>query len=624
VSDDRDISAHPAATPAELAPGRRWIAVIGIDRYGDRQWRSLRNAVEDARGTSEAFRSVGFELVAPPLFDERATGAAIHALVTDGLRALSRDDSLVVFFAGHGSTQSHDIGASPVTTGYLIPADGEHDRLGSWIEADMWLRRIAKLPPRHILVILDACFSGSALQSVRWGRNDGRLPALPFATSNAKLSRIVITSSMEDEAALDNGPVPGHSLFTGCLLEALSGGVPGASHGGRRVATGTDLGVYVRHRVQTYPGAPGWQQTPDFGTFDFDQRGEMLIPLPDDGEPPRLAAGSRELLAARATSGIHPVATIAVPVATSTATVQAALAGLSEAPVAPSTATVQADPAALAGPPEAAVAPSAAAVGSAPAAALAARPMVTVASSTGAVGSAPAAPADVGQRARRRRTLLAAIAAVSLAALGVAAYTSLRGSPRSTPPVAAIDLIADRAGKPDASVAAAVPAPVSHAAIETAIDAGAGMQPTAAIDAGVVMPPAHVAPGPAAQRSTPMTPARSRVGAIAPPPLPVSSPDAMTTASGKLRQRVTVIPSDQKLAPGVCGAYVTSRPRDADILRDGELVGRTPTRLELPCDLTVSLTLRKAGYKDAPRKVTGLSTPGTIEFHLSKLTATND
>jgi hypothetical protein len=42
------------------------------------------------------------------------------------------------------------------------------------------------------------------------------------------------------------------------------------------VTTGSELGLYVQRRVETYPGS---RQTPDFGTFAFDDRGEMVIPL---------------------------------------------------------------------------------------------------------------------------------------------------------------------------------------------------------------------------------------------------------------------------------------------------------------------------------------------------------
>ena len=279
LRESRDVVAVPTRAVAPAA-GRLVIATIGIDRY--RHWPALTNAVGDATGAAALFRRLGFEEVVPPLLDDRATGDAIEALVADELTSLGASDSLIVFYAGHGGTRTQQVGGRAVRTGYLIPVNGSDDaRVTSWIELDPWLRRIAKLPPRHILVILDACFSGIALSSaVKWGRGSGALIDLPFAVANTRPSRLVITSALDDERAMDSGPMPGHSLFTGCLMEALAGGLPPVGmHDGRPMTIGSEIGRYVRNRVQTYPGRPGWQQTPDLGTFDYDERGEMLIPV---------------------------------------------------------------------------------------------------------------------------------------------------------------------------------------------------------------------------------------------------------------------------------------------------------------------------------------------------------
>src|SRR5262249_35210858 len=82
-----------------------------------------------------------------------------------------------------------------------------------------------------------------------------------------------ITSALDDETALDNGPIAGHSLFTGALIEALTGGIATAAD----AVTGSELATWVRGRVRSYPAA---HQTPDFGAFDHDERGEIPIPLP--------------------------------------------------------------------------------------------------------------------------------------------------------------------------------------------------------------------------------------------------------------------------------------------------------------------------------------------------------
>ena len=229
----------------------------------------------DARGVLAAFEKLGFERVAEPLFDDQATSRALHHLVTDGLRRLDPNDSLVLFFAGHGHTITTTFAdGTTAKQGYLIPVDAEDPGggIGTWLDLESWLRRVAHLPPKHILVVLDACHSGIALNVTRW-RDAGTLPEEAFEQLRARRSRRVMTSALDDERAMDSGPRHDHSLFTGCLLEALDDGLTRA---GRRRATGSDLFSYVRHRVAEVSKA---KQTPDFGALDFDDRGELVVEL---------------------------------------------------------------------------------------------------------------------------------------------------------------------------------------------------------------------------------------------------------------------------------------------------------------------------------------------------------
>lgn len=269
--------------------GKKYVAVVGINRYS--AWPSLGNAVQDARGTLDAFVQLGFTLARVPLLDEAATGAALHRLVTDELGTLGADDSLVLFFAGHGHNVVTTFDDGTLTKkGYLIPADaGAAPRqVATWVRLDSWLNEISQLPPKHILVILDACHSGVALDPViRWRGEDVRL-AEPLEKLRARRSRRIITSALDDQLAMDSGPVEGHSLFTGCLIEALTGGLMAKT--GETVTTGSALGIHVQQRVTTYPSS---RQTPDFGALHLDNRGELVIELPvARGSKPRYGVES--------------------------------------------------------------------------------------------------------------------------------------------------------------------------------------------------------------------------------------------------------------------------------------------------------------------------------------------
>jgi caspase domain-containing protein/PEGA domain-containing protein len=563
VNDHRDIGEVEAPTASEGAAGRQVIAVIGIDRY--RQWPALHNAVSDAEGALRMFRRLGFEDVAPPLLDDAATGDAIDALVTDDLATLAPNDCLIVFFAGHGGTRAQDLGGTAVTTGYLIPVDGDASpsHAASWIEVDGFLRRISKLPPLHILVVLDACHSGIALsRMVHWGRGSGRLPDSPFAALHTRRSRVVITSALDDERALDNGPVPGHSLFTGCLIEALTGGVPGVELGdGRRVASGSDLGFYVRTRVQTYPGAPGWRQTPDFGVFDYDQRGEMPIPLGREGDVAARAPAPPKLLAA----GSAPTMLAAAP----------ELLLASEPAFASGRRLREGEPPAE-------------------------RP-----SSPRLLGPPPAgAPAELSARPRSRAPMLAGLSCIALALLGVLGSRQLRTVPVDVAVIDPGDGAADGAASPDRVTRREMgKADVGYPALKAE---------------------RYVVGRPGAADSLPLTgAARSALIASSRPP----PPDATTSASAR-RGRVAKSQGPAPLVatgaagthPGDCFADVTSNPTEADIVHDGAVIGKTHDHLRLPCGLEITLSFQKLHYASTIKKVVATPEGTRVATRLSRIT----
>src|SRR5690349_4724729 len=169
----RDAVLPEGQASPDTRAGRAYVAVIGIDRY--RAWNRLYNAVNDAKGALQLFAGLGFELVVPPLFDGSATGDALHRLVVDDLARLGENDSLVLFFAGHGHTMTRTYGGASVRDGYLIPADGDRPggRAGTWIRLESWLTEITRIPAKHILVILDACHSGLALGPIIQWRSRG-------------------------------------------------------------------------------------------------------------------------------------------------------------------------------------------------------------------------------------------------------------------------------------------------------------------------------------------------------------------------------------------------------------------------------------------------------------------
>ncbi|MGD8245373.1 MAG: caspase family protein, partial [Anaerolineae bacterium] len=281
IGDQADEEGQP------LAAGRSLIAVVGIDAYTHHL--TLTNAVSDAEAVLGLFKRCGFEELpgAASLFDEHATLGALTSLVRDQLpNELQPDDSLVLFFAGHGTTVSREVpdpqdaGKTVARrTGYLIPVGARERKPGDWLRLDAFLEDIAMLPARHVLVILDACKSGFALSEKFKFRGDGQAEGT-IAELSGRVSRRVITSAMHDQKAMDGGG-SGNSLFTESLVDAVEN--LQADWDGDGYVTTTDLFTFVRQQVSdTAAQVHHVRQTPDYGQLPGDGSGELVLSLRGD------------------------------------------------------------------------------------------------------------------------------------------------------------------------------------------------------------------------------------------------------------------------------------------------------------------------------------------------------
>src|SRR5262249_33122901 len=150
-------------TPTGALYADSWAVLIGIDDYQHPRIPRLRYAVNDARAVERALLTQGFRSDRIlKLLDKDATKARIETMLGDELRQqIGANDRVLVFFAGHGKT---DRLASGEAEGYLLPADGDPGRLFGTAISMTALRQVAdRLPARHILYVVDACYSGYAL-----------------------------------------------------------------------------------------------------------------------------------------------------------------------------------------------------------------------------------------------------------------------------------------------------------------------------------------------------------------------------------------------------------------------------------------------------------------------------
>lgn len=212
-----------------------WAALIGIDNYQHPSIPKLRYAVNDTQAMERALREQGFpaERIIR-LTNAAATKAKIEEVLGDQLRqAVTPQDRLLVFFAGHGTT---DTARGGEEEGFLLAVDSDPGRLFSTAISMSALRQVSdRLPAKHILYIIDACYSGYAIYnrsaSSSLLEEIGRQPAIQILTAGRK----------QDEAQERSG----HGVFT----EVLIRGLQGAAFGDKDWLALDELGLWVKERV---------------------------------------------------------------------------------------------------------------------------------------------------------------------------------------------------------------------------------------------------------------------------------------------------------------------------------------------------------------------------------------
>ncbi|KAF8884222.1 caspase domain-containing protein, partial [Gymnopilus junonius] len=233
-----------------------FVLLIGIDQYSSPQIPNLTGAVADAL----AMKTFLVEVIGVPpdhiheLYDNKASGENIRAAIlgfADDER-IHHDDSILIYYAGHGSEVSNPQPISMTSkVQMLIPHDFDESAVGFVTSQGIldfvfseWLSKVAKSKGDRILVILDSCHSGSGtrtaedhairgislskgfrlsttyvtpMNEVADGQVRGSKAAYGFAKSGLE-SHVLLAACSEDQTAKEKN---GRGLFTVALLSTL-------------------------------------------------------------------------------------------------------------------------------------------------------------------------------------------------------------------------------------------------------------------------------------------------------------------------------------------------------------------------------------------------------------------
>ena len=198
--------------------GKDYALFFAVNQYKSPNFPTLQNPIDDAKNIAEILRtSYGFEtkVVENPTYD----------VIENTLKEYSRnftsgrfdtEGELLIFFSGHGARQ--------LTNGYFLPSDARPDDLKrSAFNYKIWRDDIDAMPCKHILVAIDACYSGTfdpkfgmrgdGLFGTRSGElSDGQRL---IAEHNKHKTRLFFTSGETDQ------PTPDKSDFAKKFKAAL-------------------------------------------------------------------------------------------------------------------------------------------------------------------------------------------------------------------------------------------------------------------------------------------------------------------------------------------------------------------------------------------------------------------
>ena len=272
-------AAPPTIAPPPAPKNDRWAVVIGVGRYQSADIPSLRYPVSDAESLYHLLvGSAGFAKEHVLLMTDKSEKPPTlrnikWALGTFLARSAKKDDTVLVFFAGHGAPEVDQRGVErDGLAKYLIPADADPDDLYSTaLPMDEMQTIFGRVEAERMVVFLDACYSGAAggrtfsAKRTRAANLDDQF----LERLTRSKGRAIITASRPSEVSIEL-PELAHGIFTYYLVEGLKGAADLNKDG---IITVQELYEYVEQKVSVKSRSVGGNQHPVM-------KGEMEGALP--------------------------------------------------------------------------------------------------------------------------------------------------------------------------------------------------------------------------------------------------------------------------------------------------------------------------------------------------------
>jgi hypothetical protein len=229
--------------------------IIAADLYEDQGLANLRSPSQDAQALASvlADRSIGGYQVLAPILNKPSDVAreAIEAFFTEA----KFTDVLLLYLSCHGVKDEAGQLCFAMTTTKM-------GRLASTsITSEFLAGQVRRCPSRHIVILLDCCYSGAFPKGLQ-ARSGDRVSVAPLGQTEPQgRGCVVITACTATENAFEKGADGGWktrtlskaqpSLFTGALVEGLRTGAADRNKDGRIDADELYDHIYEQVRTRT-------------------------------------------------------------------------------------------------------------------------------------------------------------------------------------------------------------------------------------------------------------------------------------------------------------------------------------------------------------------------------------
>ena len=237
----------------DAAP-QKWAVIIGVGQYDDAAISDLPNAVNDAQAVrdrlvamDEGFPEANVLLLADGAGDAYApTRTNMMKYLSSFLSLAAADDTVLVYFAGHGVTEGDRL--------YLLLRDAAMQNVAfSGLPFGELENLLKNAPVKKKILILDACHAGTGR-----GTGDQFSKSAMAEIERASSGMVTLASCSADELSHEM-PDTGHGAFTYFLLDALTGK---ADRDSDNLISASEAAYYTWDQTRRWAALKGFTQNP--------------------------------------------------------------------------------------------------------------------------------------------------------------------------------------------------------------------------------------------------------------------------------------------------------------------------------------------------------------------------